>query len=311
MPELIKNYRSNDALRKSFNSLAGKTFGLDFEDWYQNGFWGDHYNPYSITENGKVIANVSVNKTDMLFDGTIRHFLQLGTVMTDKAHRNRGFIRRIMEQIDNDFSVKGSASNCLESDMCRGAQEQCAQRETDGIYLFANDSVLDFYPRFGFQRAKEYAYSRDIQNTGEWRLTQIIMDTPAGFRLLENAIKANVFHSRFDMLQNSGLILFYVTKYMRENVYYHGPSNTWVIAEAEGENLLLHNVFSATLTELDEVLALFGKGVRHVTLGFVPVDTQKYQITELKEEDCTLFIRGDALKIIEQERLRIPSLSHA
>ena len=45
--EVIKNYRNNDALRRSFNRLAGDTFGLDFEDWYQNGYWGENYNPYS------------------------------------------------------------------------------------------------------------------------------------------------------------------------------------------------------------------------------------------------------------------------
>ena len=41
-----KNYRNNDALRASFNRLAEKTFGLNFENWYQNGFWQDNYIPY-------------------------------------------------------------------------------------------------------------------------------------------------------------------------------------------------------------------------------------------------------------------------
>ena len=66
MCKIVKDYRDNIILRHSFNELAKKTFGLDFEDWYQNGFWSDHYNPYSIVEDHKVIANVSVNKTDMI-----------------------------------------------------------------------------------------------------------------------------------------------------------------------------------------------------------------------------------------------------
>lgn len=64
----VKDYRSNDELRASFNELVKKTFGLDFEDWYQNGYWTEKYNPYSMVENGKVIANVSVNLTDYLCD---------------------------------------------------------------------------------------------------------------------------------------------------------------------------------------------------------------------------------------------------
>ena len=59
--QIIKKYRDKEELRKSFNELAKKTFGLNFEDWYQNGFWGDNYNPYSIVMDGRIVANVSVN----------------------------------------------------------------------------------------------------------------------------------------------------------------------------------------------------------------------------------------------------------
>lgn len=288
MSEIIKNYRDNDLLRHSFNELAEKTFDLDFEDWYQNGFWSDNYIPYSLVKDGRVVANVSVNRTNMAFAGMVKHFLQLGTIMTDEAYRNQGFIREIMKQINDDYLGKA-----------------------DGIYLFANDSVLDFYPKFGFQQSKEYQYSREITNTGACQFEPLLMNSPARWKLLEDAMETNIFHGRFDMIQNSGLILFYVTKYMQENVYYHGPSDTYVIADTDGKNLFLHNVFSGTLTELDQVIELFGKGIRHVTLGFVPMDPEKYEVTEVHEEDCTLFIKGSALKIMEQERLRIPSLSHA
>ena len=37
MYQVIKNYKDNAKLRASFNHLAEKTFGLNFENWYQNG----------------------------------------------------------------------------------------------------------------------------------------------------------------------------------------------------------------------------------------------------------------------------------
>ena len=153
MYKIVKDYRDNAVLRHSFNELAKKTFGLDFEDWYQNGFWNDHYNPYSIVEDNRVLANVSVNKTDMILNETkpteqrtLKHFLQLGTVMTEESCRNRGYIRILMEQIEKDYTKQ------------------------DGIYLFANDSVLSFYPKFGFNKALEYQYSKEISGTGECQL---------------------------------------------------------------------------------------------------------------------------------------------
>lgn len=288
MTEVIKNYRNNSTLRQSFNELAEKTFAINFEDWYRNGFWGDNYNPYSIVRDGKVVANVSVNRTDMLFDGKVRHFLQLGTVMTDEAYRNQGLIRRIMEQIDADYIDK-----------------------VEGIYLFGNDSVLDFYPKFGFRRSKEYQYSREVHNHGECRFEQLIMDTPARWKLLQDAMARSISHGRFDMTGNPELILFYVSKYMQENVYYHAPTDTYVIAEVEGDRLFLHNIFSSSLQEPEKIISLFGKEIRHATLGFVPPHAAGYQVTEFHKEDCTFFIKGSTLEIMEQERLRIPSLSHA
>ena len=83
-----KNYRDNESLRNSFNELAGKVFGgLNFEDWYRNGFWKDNYIPYSIVIDGKVVSNVSVNACNMNYDGRIVKLIQLGTVMTDPDRR--------------------------------------------------------------------------------------------------------------------------------------------------------------------------------------------------------------------------------
>lgn len=288
MIQIINNYRDNAGLRRSFNELADKTFGLNFEDWYQNGFWGDDYNPYSVVRNGEIIANVSVNRTDFRFDGGVKHFLQLGTVMTRDSCRHQGYIRAIMERIDADYGGK-----------------------TDGIYLFANDSVLDFYPKFGFCKSREYRYSTQLHSAGACKYQRIAMDCPASWQRLRQAMERNVFQGRLDMVGNSGLLFFYVSGFMQDNVYYHAPSDTYVIAEQEGQRLFLHNVFSGTLTELSEVLALFGESIRQVTLGFTPLDQAACEAEELQGKDCTFFIRGDALKIIEQEKLCIPSLSHA
>lgn len=286
--EIINDYRDDAVLRRSFNELAGKTFGLDFEDWYQNGFWKNAYNPYSVVENGQVVANVSVNVTDLLFDGSIKRFLQLGTVMTEETHRHQGCIRAIMERIDADYRGK-----------------------TDGVYLFANDSVLDFYPRFGFQKSREYQYSLSLHGAGPCRFVPAAMDCAAAWARLEQAAERSIFRGRLDLTGNRGLLLFHVTKFMRDNVYYHAPSSTYVVADRQGTELFMHNVFSDTLTELTDVLDLFGEEIRQVTLGFTPVQNAGYQVAGLQEDDCTLFIRGTDLEIIEREKLRIPSLAHA
>ena len=224
----------------------------------------------------------------MLLDGQVKHFLQLGTVMTEEAYQHQGLSRRIMEEIQKDY-----------------------QGKVDGIYLFGNDNVLEFYPKFGFVQGKEYLYSKKVGNTGECQMEQIVMDNADKWKPLLDAMGRNIFRGKFDMINNNELIMFYVTKFMKKNVYYHKDTDTYVIAEVEGESLFVHNVFSGTLQNLDEVISLFGENIKKVTLGFTPLDENVYDIEEFREEDCTFFILGEALKVMEKEMLRIPTLAHA
>lgn len=286
--KVVKNYRTNDTLRHSCNELAKKTFGLDFEDWYQNGYWRDKYNPYSIVIDGKVVANVSVNTIDMVWNGSVKHFIQLGTVMTDEAYRNQGLIRTIMAEIEKDYS-----------------------EEIDGMYLFANDSVLDFYPKFGFEKAVEYEYSKQVTNSGERSMKQLPMNNKEAWAEFVEVINKSVPYSSFEMTGNSDLIMFYITKFMQECVYYDEGLDVHVIAEVEGDELLIHNVFSEEKVNLDDVIRAFGKDINKVTLGFTPEDKTGYTVSQIQADDTTLFFKSISGEEFEADRLMFPTLSHA
>lgn len=287
--DIITNYRNQNGLRHSFNTLAGKTFeGLDFEGWYQNGYWSDRYIPYSIVIDGEVAANVSVNTIDFIWNGERKHFIQLGTVMTEERFRNQGLIRQIMNRIDQDYG-----------------------QTTDGIYLFANDSVLDFYPKFGFRKAMEYQYTKTFSTSLTCSMVQIPMQNQKDWHKLENSMRQSVSYSRFHMIDNDNLIMFYVTGFMQNNVYYSEEYDTYVIAEIEEDALTVHNIFSKKYYPIDDILALFGPGIRRIILGFTPIDADGFDIRAFRENDCTLFIKGNGFDNFEQDKLIFPTLSHA
>jgi len=285
--ELVRNYRNNKALRDSFNELAEKTFGLNFENWYQNGFWGDNYEPFSVIEDGKIVANVSLNRTDLKMGERVYKIWQIGTVMTDEAYRNRGYIREIMKEIDK---VTGS----------------------DPVYLFANDSVVNFYPKFGFVPAREYICSRRCENVGENRYKNIPMKPHEDWDILAKAMKESSFPTGCITVGNPELTFFYVSQFMQDCVYYCEELKAWVIAEIEEGELMLHNVFAGSEVSLDDVIAAFGEGVKYVKLGFSPADKKGFMVSEYHEEDCNFFIRGDKLRVLmDAKQLRIPTLAHA
>ena len=282
-----KHYRSNQALRDSFNRLAKKTFGLDFEPWYQNGFWTDNYDPYSVVIDGEVVANVSVNRTDMLIDGAQRKLYQLGTVMTDPAYRNRGYIRAIMAEINRDIA------------------------DADGVYLFASDSVCAFYPKFSFAQGEEYIYTRAVRQGGVCRMERIPMDGPENWARLREAMETNRFETACTMLDNPGLIFFYASQFLKDCVYHDAKTDAWAIAEIEDGELMLHSVFAPAGVAMEDVIAAFGGGISCVKLGFAPMDSSGFDCEAYHEEDCTFFVRGKAFDDFAQRQLRIPSLSHA
>ena len=285
---MIKNYRNNDKLRASFNELAKKTFGINFEDWYQNGYWTDRYNPYSIVLDGKVVANVSVNRTDFEWNGEVKHFIQLGTVMTDEGYRNRGLIRKIMEEIAADYMDK-----------------------VDGMYLFASNDVLDFYPKFGFTPIKQYEYVKEVQNSSEATVKKVDMSRKLQWDKLEQLIKTGAHQSAFEMSNNSELNMFYATKYMQDNVYYCEDCDAYAVAEIEDCELILDMVISEKEQNLNHIVECFGKEIQSVVLGFTPKNTEGFTVREMDQDDRTMHVKGNGWEEFEIVKLMVPLLAHA
>jgi len=283
----ISDYKEIKELRTSFEALAKRTFGIDFEEWYQRGYWGDAFQPYSFMDGSNIISNVSVNKMPFTLCGQRKFFIQLGTVMTDVDYRGQGLNRQLIEIILKEYK-----STC------------------DGIYLLANDRVLDYYPKFGFQKAVEYQYSKEIKNTGSREAVIYPLARKEDYEAIEKIINNAVKYSLLEM-ENSGLLLFYLTYFMKNSLYYIRSLNTYAIAEEREGILFLHQVISEEEVELDKVIKAFGAGIKKIVLGFVPQNPGSFERSILKEEDTTLFVLGEGWEEFKQKGLRFPILSHA
>ncbi len=280
------SYRDNEALRNSFNELAEKSFGLNFEGWYQNGFWKENYNPYSVIVDDKVVSNVSVNTCDVNFDGRIVKLIQLGTVMTDPEHRGKGYSRALMERILSDYEGK-----------------------VDGIYLYGNDSVVDFYPKFSFIERKEYQYSKDVENSSERTAVPVPMAEKADWDKMVRILNETPQNARMYMVGNSGLYMFYLSQFMQENTFYIEGCDTYVIAEEEDDTLFLHAIIGKG--SVDEVTAAFGKDVKRVVLNFTPASTDGFEKNEVFEEDTHHFVRGKFFEETVADSYMFQAITHA
>lgn len=283
--QLVKDYKENKNLVKSFNNLTEKIFGFNFIEWQDNGFWTERYIPYSLVDGEKVISNVSVNLMDFILDGTKKHYIQIGTVMTDKEYRGQGLCRYLMEYVIREYHDK-----------------------VDGIYLFGNDKVINFYPKFGFIPSKEYQYTKTICSNSNIEVEKIDMLNLLNRERFLSYVKDSISNDRFTM-DNWGLIAFYLLN--GQSIYYLAKEDVYILANVESEKLFIHQVISKHRINLDTVINAFGSKIREVKLGFTPHDTSGYEVKVYAEEDCTLFILGCDLTQIEQKKLMFPTLSHA
>ncbi len=281
-----KNYRNNDVLRASFNRLAEKTFGLNFENWYQNGFWKDNYIPYSVVIDGEVVSNVSVNACNMNYKGRIVKLIQLGTIMTDNDYRGKGYARALMEEVIKDYDGK-----------------------VDGIYLFANDSVLEFYPKFGFKEAKEYQYTKEVTISDECKAQNIPLKGKDDFDRAIKILDTNNQNAQLYMVGNPGLYMFYLSQFMTENLFYIEECSSYAVAEMEDDTLILHTIIGNGA--VDEVIRAFGSQVKKAVLCFTPKDTDGFEKSELHEEDTTFFVQGKFFEENHNEEYMMQAITHA
>ncbi|NHF60177.1 GNAT family N-acetyltransferase [Flavobacteriaceae bacterium TP-CH-4] len=286
----VKDFRHNQEIRASFNELTQAVFQFDLENWYLNGYWNDNYIPYSLLHKNKVISNVSVNKMEFIIENEKKVAVQIGTVMTDKEYRHRGLSKFIMEQVLNEW------------------KEHC-----DFIYLFANDSVLDFYPKFDFEIIDEYQYSKQLSTskTLNSSLKKLNIDNKFDRELFLNIVNDTSPISKVSMQNNTSLIMFYCSSYKKNSMYYLEKLNTAIIMDIEDDTLYLSDVFSKERVQLNDVIQLItNETIKRVILGFTPLDESNYQRSLLKTGD-TLFIMKDMANYFKNHKWRFPVLSHA
>ncbi len=286
--QLVKNIRENPMLRKSFFHLAQQTFDLDFAPWYRRGFWTDMYRPYAFAEGDTVAANASINHIHTLWQGAPRHYIQIGTVMTAPAYRGRGLSRRLLEEILSDW-----------------------QGKCDCIYLYANDSVLDFYPKFGFAPAAEYQYSCTVSPCpGDF--APLDMDVPEHQALLRRCYEMSNPYAALPVRGNFGLLMFYCGGPMRSCVWYSPALDTVCIAEQTGGILSCLDIFGPGSVPLESLLANLVRGAAcQAHLGFTPKNTAGFDCAKIKTEDETLFLLKEGENLFAENKLMFPILSHA
>ncbi|HIW73789.1 MAG TPA: GNAT family N-acetyltransferase [Firmicutes bacterium] len=283
--------RDIPAVRDSFNALTRATYGFDFRRWQALGGWDENYIPHALLEGDTVVANVSVNRMALTLSGRPARGVQLGTVMTAESCRGRGFARCLMERVLAEWTGR-----------------------CDLLYLFANDSAREFYPRFGFVPVEETQHSLSLPPEGAAppaALRPLDMDRPEDRLFLMQRAQAGNPYAEVRVSCGS-LALFYACEFLKDRFFALPAWDLAGVLSPTEEGLLVSDLFGRTEAPLSAVLRSLtgGRGGR-VVLGFTPADRTGCIPSPYKEEDCTLFVLRGQERYFQENAVMFPALSHA
>lgn len=289
--KLVKDYKNSEKYRLSFNELAKNTFGIDFETWFQNGFWNDRYIGYAYVDGDQVVANISISLMDIIWEGQKKRALQIGTVMTHTDYRKRGLASSLMKII-------------LEEN----------EKNFDFIYLFANDQALDFYLKFGFQPISESKFSMGVEfyYGPVANLRKLDISKVEDLKLISDlAAERRYISEKLGVFNDKCLIMFYCLFVYSEDIYYLEEEDSVVIFKTCGSELNLYDVLSKKNIDVEDMISKIATPeVSRVVFHFTPdLKSGQVDIEELVKSDCTLLIKPLSKEITKE--FQFPATSHA
>ncbi len=266
--EFVKNYKDQLTLRQSFNDLASSTFGIQFEKWYKRGYWNERYIPYSFVVNNKVIANVSVNVLTLLMNGELKKAVQIGTVMTDDQFRNKGLSKTLLQKVFEDYD-----------------------KQVDLYYLFANHTVLDFYPKFGFSRRKEHLFSKKLPIKQHDKTLRKI-DLEKDIYLLEDySTNRKPLSQTFSSLHTEGINFFHFLHVFSNDLYYDESCESILIYKVIDSDIHLFDYISKREVNLNEQIQALSTLGENVYIHFTPDQPENYRVHPIDSTDDVLFVK--------------------
>lgn len=231
--KLHVNYRDTEWLREAFFEFTQTIFSLSFREWYDQGFWGEQYRCYSLLDGEKMISNVSLSHLRVLVDGSVKRAIQIATVGTLDAYRGKGLSRRLMEMILSEYKDK-----------------------VDLIFLSANNSVLDFYPRFGFKRVLENDFTAkvpEIETKSGAR--KMHLGCPEDMDIIARLLKERKpISNSFCVLDSSNIFMWYLVNFYGKCVWHIEDLDTMVVCEVEEQTLQIYDIVQKGSFEFLDVL---------------------------------------------------------
>lgn len=241
----VSDYKSNAKWRAGFNRLARAIFGIDFERYYQSGFWDERYVCHSILKDGQIISNVSTTPFELMINGKAHKAIQIGTVMTHKAFRGQGLAVELTRQVIDQY------------------RSQC-----DFFYLFGHKEVWSYYTKQHFVPITESYYAVEVHSGWEacLPLRQLDLTCPADLVIIRRLTRQRVPVSHtLGVVRDTSIFLFYCLYFFSDSLFYSKALDCLIVLTLSEEKIVhLYDVLCPSDLCFEMLLALIRSKVSDI-----------------------------------------------
>ena len=285
-PEPLRITHADAPLHEAFLRYVPRVFPrADFRAWYTRGGWTSRYEAHVLAEAGEVVANVSVMRMRLVVGGREVRGAQLGAVGTVPEARGSGLMRPLLERVLAHV-----------------------ESEAELVLLYANERVLDFYPRFGFRRVEESVFELDRSlDPAPSPAPRVELDDPAQRAAWLAACARSVPPTeRFGARDYGSVALWHACNLYPRDVRVLGEE-AYAVAVQRGDTLHLLDLAAPRRFELLPALPrLLDAPAARVRFGFCP-EGWCPAARAVGPSDDPLFVRGGPP--LPAEPFRLPALA--
>ena len=292
MMEFRKLRSSDTEWHSRFFQFVGAIFrSADAELWQlwrDRGGWTESYEVFAIVDDNRVVGTIGRTRMPLVVNGEARQGYQLGAVATLGPYRRQGLARQLMECVID-----------------------AVDEPDQPIILFANHSVLEFYPRFGFRRVPQRrSIARgSIQPSGAQAPRCVPACLADRLRLMELCSRAQPNRGPLAARDYYSVLLWHLTC-RSIDAYWLPESDAVIAATTQDGRLVVHDVIAVRPFDLKPVIpTLITVPISELEFGFDPKDWwSPVEYSEFDDSDSCLFVHGGGLSIAGP--VQFPALAH-
>ena len=260
------------AWHQAFIDFVPRVFpSISFRRWASFGGWDAGYRVFALADGERIVASAGLSAVDLLLHGQPVRGWQLGAVGTDPAYRRRGLQRSVMTRL---------LAECPPDDL---------------VFLFANDSVLDFYPRFDFQRGREQLFGAEHHAAPSGTPLRVLdLDSKGDRALLSRvAARAEPITDLFGARDYGRTLLWYLCNFHRDHMRYVAEHDSVIVAEQVDSTLYVYDVLTRVAFPLASQLPrLIQAPIERLEFAFTPSRDWPSALPTREYTESPLFIRG-------------------